>query len=118
MYMILFVLHDTNSLEAVLNGWESAGVTGITILPSTGLGRIRTNAALREDLPLIPRLEDILCHDEQLNRTLFTIVKDDATVAKVKDATERILGDLCNPNTGIMAVLPVAQVYGLQPKQT
>ena len=114
MYMILFVLHDTNSLEAVMDSWEEAGVAGITILPSTGLGRIRQHTALRDDLPLIPRLEDLLCHEEQLNRTLFTIVPDDATVLRVKEATEQVIGDLSNPNTGIMAVIPLAQVFGLQ----
>jgi len=113
MYMILFVLHDTDYLEAILEAWEGAGVGGITILASTGLGRLRQHSALRDDIPLIPRLEDLMRHDEQLNRTLFTIVKDEETVERVHRATENVIGDLSQPDTGIMVVLPAAHVYGL-----
>lgn len=113
MYMILFVLHDPDNLDAVLNAWDEAGVSGITILPSTGLARFREKGAWRDDLPLIPSLEDFHEHTERLNRTLMTIVKGDEMVARVVAATEKVIGDLDLPNTGIMAVLPVANAYGL-----
>ena len=116
MYMILFVLHDPDNLDAVLTAWNEAGVSGITILPSTGLARFRAKGAWRDDLPLIPSLEDFHEHTERLNRTLMTIVKDDATVDKVVAATEQVIGDLDLPNTGIMAVLPVAMAFGLNRK--
>jgi nitrogen regulatory protein PII len=113
MYMILLVLHDYNQLDEVLQAWEDAGVGGITILPSTGLARIR-QSALRDDLPLIPSLEDLLGHQERLNRTIFTIVNDDATVDLVVAATESVTGKLDLPDTGILAVMPLARVFGLQ----
>ncbi len=113
MYMILFVLHDPACLDAVLNAWDSAGVSGITILPSTGLARFRAKGAWRDDLPLIPSLEDFREHTENLNRTLITIVKDDEMVDKVVAATESVVGDLDLPNTGILAVLPLERAYGL-----
>ena len=37
MFFILFVLHDTDALNDVLTAWEECGVSGVTILPSTGL---------------------------------------------------------------------------------
>lgn len=113
MYMIIFVLHDPENMDAVLNAWDEAGVSGITILPSTGLARFRAKGAWRDDLPLIPSLEDFHEHTEKLNRTLMTIVKDDEMVDKVVAATERVVGDLDLPNTGIMAVIPTARVFGL-----
>jgi len=116
MYMILFVLHDPECLDAVLNAWDSAGVGGITILPSTGLARFRAKGAWRDDLPLIPSLEDFHEHIENLNRTLITIVKDDEMVDKVVAATESVVGDLDLPNTGILAVMPLARTFGLNRK--
>ncbi|MCC6146778.1 MAG: hypothetical protein IT308_04350 [Anaerolineaceae bacterium] len=113
MYLILFVLHDTNNLKAVLNAWDEAGVSGVTILPSTGLGRLRESKALQDDFPLIPRIEDFFHYEEQLNRTIFTIVRGEEMVDKVVQATENIVGDLRKPNTGILAVLPIVKVYGL-----
>ena len=114
MFMIFFVLHDILVLDDVLRAWEDAGVNGITLLPSTGLGRLRQNAGLRDDLPLIPRLEDIVQHTELHNRTLITIVNDEAMVERVVAATQNITGDLELPNTGILAVIPLAKVYGLK----
>lgn len=113
MYLILFVLHDINLCEEVLEAWEEAGIRGVTILPSTGLARFR-EAALREDLPLFPSLGNIFKQSENLNRTFFTVVDNDRTVDKLVKATENVIGDLCQPNTGILIVLPVARVYGLQ----
>ena len=112
MYMILFVLHDIDFCDDILEAWEDAGIRGVTILPSTGLARIR-EAALREDLPLFPSLGDIFKQHENLNRTFFTIVENEAMIDAVVHATESVLGDLNQPNTGIMIVLPAARVYGL-----
>lgn len=116
MYMIYFVLHDPNRLKDILEAWEKAGVSGITILLSTGLKRLKADDVLREDLPLIPSLEDLIQQEERTNRTLFTVVKDDEMVEKVVQATQSITGDLNNPNTGILTVLPVVKAYGLDRK--
>lgn len=113
MYMIIFVLHDPGLLHDVLNAWDAAGAKGVTILPSTGLKRLQTYDVLREDMPLIPSIEDIMSHGEKLNRTLFTIVENDEMVDKIVEATQSVTCDLDLPNTGILTVLPVARVYGL-----
>jgi nitrogen regulatory protein P-II 1 len=118
MYMILFVLHDPSRLKEVLSVWHDAGVSGITILPSTGLKRLQQSYAFRDDIPLIPTLHDLLEQEETLNRTLLTIVPSDEQVDKVVAATQALIGDLNLPNTGILAVLPVARAYGLERKDS
>lgn len=116
MYMVFFVLHDPNLLSDVLEAWNETGVKGITILPSTGLKRLQSDDVLREDMPLIPSLEDIMHQEERLNRTLFTIVEDDEMVDRVVQATQSVVGDLEQPKTGILTVLPIAKVFGLNRK--
>lgn len=116
MYMVMFVLHDPSFLREVLEAWDAAGVSGITIFPSTGLRRLQSLDVLRDDIPLIPSLEDLIQQEERLNRTLFTIVEGDEMVDKVVDATQSVIGDLNNPNTGILTVLPVVKTYGLNRK--
>ena len=113
MFMILFVLHDPEKLDDILTAWEEAGVSGVTILPSTGLARHKKDSALRDDLPLIPSMDEIMEHLVNLNRTLFSLVNDQTMVDKVVAATESVTGNLNLPNTGILVVLPVAQCYGL-----
>ena len=114
--MVWFVLHDAGLLPDVLSAWKDSGVQGITILPSTGLRRLEESNALRDDIPLIPSLEDLLGDEETLNRTLFSIVDNDEMVTKVVKATEAIVGDLDKPNTGILCVFPISRVYGLNRK--
>lgn len=114
-YLVLLVLHDVERLSEVLNAWEEAGVSGVTIIPTAGLGRIREKFTYRDDLPLIPSLNDLLSepHEEVLNRSIFSIVEDDALVERLIQATEGILGDMYVTHTGIIAVIPLARVHGL-----
>ena len=112
-YMILFVLHDTGKLSEVLNEWEKAGVCGVTVFASTGIGRLKAADMLREDLPLMPSLEDLVETPERFNRTLMTLVETDEMIDRVVETTERVVGKLDDPNTGILAVLPLSRVYGL-----
>lgn len=111
--MVWFVLHDATHLADVLAAWKETGVSGITILPSTGLRRLEDKNIFREDLPLIPSLEDLVGDEEILNHTLFTIVEEDEMVEKIVEATQQVIGDLDLPDTGILCVIPLAKVYGL-----
>jgi hypothetical protein len=62
----------------------------------------------------MPGLDDFYKRVEDYHRTLFTIVKDDVILQKIVAATKSVVGDLNEPNTGILVVLPTAQVYGLE----
>ena len=114
MNLVLFVLHDPEKLRQLLAAWEEAGVSGATVLFSTGLGRINQSPALRDDLPLLPSLEDFLPKVEHLSRTIFSMIDDDEVVKRVVTATESVIGDLNEPDRGLLMVLPVAQVFGLR----
>lgn len=112
MILILFVLNDADKLSHLLDAWEEAGVSGATILHSSGLGRVRKNAGLMDDLPLMPSLEALLQMEEYFSRTLFTVVEDEAVGEKVLQATQKVVGSLDKPNSGLLLMLPVARVYG------
>jgi nitrogen regulatory protein P-II 1 len=113
MYLILFVLDDPDKLEDLLNAWEEAGTGGATVLVSAGMNRM-LNHGFRDDIPLMPGLDDFYKRVEDYHRTLFTIVKDDDMLNKIVYATQRVVGELNQPNTGILVVMPTMQVYGLE----
>jgi nitrogen regulatory protein PII len=114
-YIVLLVLHQVELLDSILEAWEAAGVSGITVIPTTGIGRLREKFALRDDMPIIPSLNDLLSEpvEELLNRTVFSIVDDDALVDRLIAASEKVLGDMFQPRTGIIAVIPLARVHGM-----
>jgi hypothetical protein len=114
MKLILFVLHDPEKLRDLLDAWKEAGVGGATVLFSTGLGRIDQTGMLRDDLPLMPSLEDFLPKLERLSRTVFSMIDDEAVVEQVIAATQQVVGDLNEPDRGLLMVLPVERVFGLR----
>jgi len=108
--LVMFVLDDVNYCHDVLNAWEDIGIVGVTMLDSSGLGRVR-NAKV-DDIPLMPSLSDIFKKSETQHRTLFTVVQGEEKIEAVVKATESVIGSLDEPNTGFLFAVPVSHVYG------
>jgi len=117
MYLILFILNDPDKLEELLIAWEENGVESATVLFSTGMGRIRQLKGWRDDMPLIPSLNDFYEKPENLNRTIFTTVNDEAGIEKVLSATKKVVGDLDEMETGLLLVMPVNRAYGMDKRK-
>ena len=114
--LLVFVLDCIEQCPNVLDAWEEVGVTGVTIVESTGLARVRN--AIRDDIPLMPSLRDLLADKEEHHRTLFSVVEDDEILERAIAATQKVVGDLSNENTGILFVVPVTRVLGLKKRRT
>ena len=113
-HAVFLVLDKVEQSPEVLDAWHEAGVSGATMLESTGLARMR--GMVRDDIPLLPSIEDVLGTRELHHRTLFTVVEDDATLERVIAATERVVGDFAGHHTGLLFVMPVSRVLGLRKK--
>ena len=111
-FQIVFVLDNADQCRDILDAWENAGIRGVTILESSGLGRVR-RAGIRDDLPLMPSLSDLFMNNETQHRTLFTVVKSQSQIEAIVKATQSVVGDLEQPDTGFLFVVPVSQVYGI-----
>ena len=115
-YLVMLVLDDPDRCRDVLYAWEAAGAPGVTILDSSGLGRVR-RAGIRDDVPLMPSMIDLFRRQEDHHRTLFSVVKDQSQVEAIAQATQALIGELDRGHTGLLFVVPVSQVYGLQKKR-
>ena len=111
-YLVVFVLDNHDRCQNILDAWEEAGAKGITILESTGIGRVR-QAGYRDDLPLMPSLSELFKSDEMNNRTLFSVVTDLDAAHALVEAAQNIVGDLEKPNSGLIFVTPLVEIYGL-----
>lgn len=115
MFMILCVIDQTDHLKAVLQAWQQNGITGVTILESTGLHRL----IAQTHIPM--RYAFGATSSERGNITLFTIVDKEETIQHCLEVTESIIGDFNGPNTGIFIAWPLGfakGVNGKQPHQT
>ncbi len=113
MHMILFVLDNPDLLDDLLDAWESVGITGVTITESTGIYRFRS---ARKKIPMRYVFGAVGAKTEVGHFTLMALVKAEETVQRCLEATEKLVGDLEQPNTGVFAAWPVAMVKGYPKK--
>lgn len=117
MFFILFVMHNPDLLEELIREWETVGVHRATVLFSTGMRRLRQEG-LRDDIPLMPSLESFYQMSQTFSRTIFTTAEDESMIEDILAATQRVVGDLRNHETGVFLVLPVIKAYGLEKGQS
>jgi hypothetical protein len=115
MLQLWLVLDNPALLNDVLEAWADIGVRGITILESTGVHRVRSRTSA-QDAPFMLGFSRLLRTDQVGHNTLFAVVPSMEIVEQLVDATERIVGDLSQPHTGVLFAVPVAAAWGL-PKQ-
>jgi nitrogen regulatory protein PII len=110
--LVVMTVDNADLCPFILDAWESLGVRGITILESSGLGRVR-RAVLRDDLPLMPSLSDLLEGDEVHHRTIFSVVDDEDLVERMIESAQGFTGNLEEAHTGFLFTVPVSRAIGL-----
>lgn len=111
MHMLMFVLDNPDYLDEVLDAWDKIGVTGVTIIESTGISRYRKAKMI--GTPLMAGINRIMHSSEEGHLTLFTIVKGEPKVRQCIEAVEGIVGNLLDPDTGVLAAWPLSIVKGV-----
>ena len=111
MYMVLFVLDDPGLLDKVLDAWNEIGVSGVTILESTGINRRRRAQMIGTSF--MAGINRLISSDVENHYTLITVVKDETDVERCTSVVEQLTGDLNTPNTGILAAWPLTFVKGV-----
>lgn len=107
MFMLMFVLDDPGLLDDLLEAWEKVGVRGATIVESTGIHRRR-----KKTLPMRYVFQPIGDVEEN-HCTLFVIVENEGVIKACLKATEQLVGDLNEPNSGVFAAWPLCVVKGI-----
>jgi hypothetical protein len=115
MHMIMLVLDDPNRLDEVLEAWRSAGVSGVTIMETIGAYRRETRRVTGRYLFGLPGLTESV---QRSQYTLFAIVPDSSTSDLCLEASERIIGDLDEPNTGVFAAWELSSAKGIPGQDT
>jgi len=111
MYMIMFVLDDTSLLDELLASWSEAGISGATIIESSGLYR-----RMKKTIPM-RYLYGSESEDEKGNLTLFVAVESEEKVHTCLHAAEKVVGDLNDPNSGVFLAWPLTFSKGIASHQ-
>ncbi|MBI5878810.1 MAG: hypothetical protein HZB53_14260 [Chloroflexi bacterium] len=110
--LLILVVPDDAKGEEIRERWRASGVKGVTILASAGMGHQEGKGA-RDDVPLLPSIRSLFAPDEVTHRTFFSVIDDDATLARALADAESVVGDFDAPDSGIMFVVPVSRAWGL-----
>jgi hypothetical protein len=111
MHMVMFVLDDPDMLDRVLDAWDAIQVSGVTIVESTGLNR--RAKARQVGAPFMAGINRIMGSALEGHYTLFTIVKGEHMVKACIRAAESVVGDLDQPNSGVLSAWPLTNVKGV-----
>jgi CBS domain-containing protein len=109
-HLLIIILDDLKHLPDLLKAWRSIGVPGVTILESAGAYRVESWFS-QVGLGGLDRLFE---SHEVRRRTLMVAVEDDALLAQAIAEAEQVVGGFDRPDSGLLLVLPVSQVRGLQ----
>ncbi len=107
MFMIMLVLDDSDHLDAILEAWSDLGVSGVTIIESSGMHR-----RLVKRIPM-RYLYGNQAIEESGNLTLLVIVRKEKLIQECLKAAEKIVGDLNQPNTGVFTAWPLLMTKGI-----
>jgi hypothetical protein len=110
MYMILCVIDQPEHLTPVLQAWQRNGLSGVTILESSGLHRLSQHT----HVPMRYTFGD--AEQERGNNTLLAVVDKEETIQRCLEITETIVGDFNGPNTGIFVAWPLGFAKGVMGK--
>jgi hypothetical protein len=61
----------------------------------------------------MPSLSSLLRTREEAHRTLFAVLPEGFDVEALVAATQKVTGELDQPNTGILFTVPVLRAWGL-----
>lgn len=112
MFMIMFVLDNPDQLNQVLQSWLEYGISGATIVESTGAYR-----QLVKHVPMRYAYGENMVQ-ETGNITLFAIVENEKIVQDCLAAVEKVVGNLDDASTGIFTAWPLIVVKGLSHPNT
>ena len=110
LQLLMLILKDTESIDTLMQELASCGVKGGTLLEGTGMANALSNT---EDVPAFGMLRHMLSGGEKESSYVLMFVLRDEQVMNTRNTIKSVLGDLKNPNTGIMFSIPLTYVEGL-----
>lgn len=113
MKLMVLILNKVDVLDIFLEGLTAAGIGGATIIESAGLAM--TLSKLGSSF-LSASLRAIFSSGGEDNRTILSVIRDDQ-LDILRKVVYTTVGDLSEPNTGILFTVPIDFAEGISKKR-
>ncbi|NLM11180.1 MAG: hypothetical protein GX213_10500 [Clostridiaceae bacterium] len=110
MQLLLLVLNQVEKLEDLLMGFMDEGITGATIINSTGM--IKELAGHMEDQPIFGSQWFNIDTDRKESKTIFMALSE-KQVEKARKVIHQVIGDLSEPDTAVLFTIPLISSEGI-----
>lgn len=110
MKLLIFVLIKVDLLQTLLAKLAAKGISGATILDSTGMGRELSES---DEFTIFGSLRAIMSNNNRTTKTLLFATEDDK-VSVITNVIEEVVGKLDKPNSGIIFTVPIDYVKGIK----
>lgn len=114
MNVLFIVLNDLSYLDEILAKLIDLKVRGATIIDSQGMATAVLNSeglAMYRTGPF-HRASTV---DQKFSKTIFTVIPEEETLAKVVAAVRLIVDGAKHPGVGFMFSMPVGGIYPMKP---
>ena len=115
MQMFMLVLNKEECLEPILEAMLEKGLSGATVLESTGMMRV-LDSDDNVDLPMMGLLRHFYSSERKTSKTMMTLVEDEKIPLLMQIINEKT-GGLNKPDTGIAFAVPTTFVEGLNTRK-
>lgn len=113
MKLLVYILNISDKLDSLVQELAKHNLTGATVINSTGIAR-KLLASNDETLSnIIGSLRKILKPENTQSNTIFMVLKEEK-VSEVVEVIESVVGNLDEPDTGIVFTLPVDFIKGMK----
>ena len=109
MQLLILILKKVELTNEIMKVLAESGVKGGTTLDGNGMANALVDM---EDLPMFGMLRNLLVDDEKENCKVMMFVLQDEQVMLTRGIIKKVIGDLNEPNTGIMFSIPITNVEG------
>jgi nitrogen regulatory protein PII len=111
MTLLVFICNQPDKLEEVLEGFLEVGVTGATVIDTTGMGQI-----LSTEVPIFAGFRSMFRGASTVNKTILSVIDEPGKVQEALTIIDEIFEGLDTPGSGIVFTVPIENVRGLAPE--
>ncbi len=110
MQVLVCVINKDECLEPILQSFINEGIRGATVIDSMGMAGI-LNEDNQSSIPAFASIRMILNEGRPFNKTLFVVLKDEQVMPAI-NCIKKEIGNINEPNAGILFTLPINHVEG------
>jgi nitrogen regulatory protein PII len=110
MKLLILILNRVEALDQLLEHFSKAGIKGGTVIDSTGMAR---ELLKNEDFNFFGSLRTIIDPERTRNKTLLFALHEEQ-IKTALDLINDVVGDLSDPDSGIVFTLPIDYIRGLK----